>query len=242
MAGDAFPQNFPRALELGIRCCTCVHSGLYLQSPVPMKRTQFIALLCLLVFIISFTGLANAQKRTATKTATASTALSNPRFAPVDAIFNEAVSKDEIPGAVVLVGHNGQIVYRKAFGFRSLEPTREKMTIDTIFDMASLTKCLATTTSLMRMIQLGEVRPNDPVSKYIPEFAANGKQQITIRQLLTHTSGLREDLDLKQPWQGYDAALKMAYDETPIYPAGSRFLYSDINFEVLGELVHRVSG
>jgi uncharacterized protein YbbC (DUF1343 family)/CubicO group peptidase (beta-lactamase class C family) len=163
-------------------------------------------------------------------------------MAAVDAIFKEAVEKEQIPGAVVLVGHNGRVVYRKAFGFRSLEPTREKMTLDTIFDMASLTKCLATTTSIMRMVQLGQIRLNDPVAKYIPEFGVNGKQQITVRNLMTHTSGLREDLDLKQPWQGYDTALKMAFDETPIYPAGARFLYSDINFEVLGELVHRVSG
>jgi uncharacterized protein YbbC (DUF1343 family)/CubicO group peptidase (beta-lactamase class C family) len=206
-----------------------------------MIRHKFIALLCFLV--LTFHIPATAQKKPAKKAASSSSIkpISNPRFAPIDAIFNEAVEKEQIPGAVVLVGHNGQIVYRKAFGYRSLEPTREKMTIDTIFDMASLTKCLATTTSIMRMVQLGEIRPNDPVSKYIPEFGANGKQQITIRQLLTHTSGLREDLDLKQPWQGYDTALKMAYDETPIYPPSARFLYSDINFEVLGEVVNRVS-
>ncbi len=207
-------------------------------------KPKFIALSCFLAFL-SLNIPAAAQKKPAKKPAASVSStrpVSNPRFAAIDAIFNEAVQKQEIPGAVVLVGHNGQVVYRKAFGFRSLEPTREKMTLDTIFDMASLTKCLATTTSIMRMVQLGEIRPNDPVSKFIPEFAANGKQQITIRQLLTHTSGLREDLDLKQPWQGYDAALKMAYDETPIYPAGARFLYSDINFEVLGEVVHRVSG
>jgi uncharacterized protein YbbC (DUF1343 family)/CubicO group peptidase (beta-lactamase class C family) len=205
------------------------------------KSIALVSLFALFVFSIP----AAAQKRPARKAAASTSApmpISNPRFAPIDAIFNEAVQKEQIPGAVVLVGHNGQIVYRQAFGFRSLEPAREKMTIDTVFDMASLTKCLATTTSIMRMVQLGEIRLNDPVAKYIPEFGANGKQQITLRQLLTHTSGLREDLDLKQPWQGYDAALKMAYDETPIYPAGARFLYSDINFEVLGELVHRISG
>ena len=207
-----------------------------------MIRHKSIALVCFLV-LLSFQIPAAAQKRPAQTPASAAAKkpVASSRFAPVDAIFNEAVQKEQIPGAVVLVGHNGQVIYRKAFGYRSLEPRLEKMTLDTIFDMASLTKCIATTTSIMRMIQLGEIRPNDPVSKFIPEFAANGKQQITIRQLLTHTSGLREDLDLKQPWQGYDAAMKMAFDETPIYPAGARFLYSDINFEVLGEVVHRVS-
>ena len=208
-----------------------------------MRRTQSIAIVCVLVVISNFTLAQSTKGSTKSPvTATSTRPTSTSRFAPIDAIFKEAVEKEQIPGAVVLVGHNGQIVYRKAFGYRSLEPAREKMTLDTIFDMASLTKCLATTTSIMRMVELGQIRINDPVSKYIPEFGANGKQQITVRQLMTHTSGLREDLDLKQPWQGYDAAMKMAYDETPIYPAGARFLYSDINFEVLGELVHRVSG
>jgi uncharacterized protein YbbC (DUF1343 family)/CubicO group peptidase (beta-lactamase class C family) len=205
-----------------------------------MKNPKAIALVTALAMLLS----ANAWAATsaATKPAAKPAAKAPARYAAIDAIFKEAVEKELIPGAVVIVGHNGRVVYRKAFGYRALEPKREKMTLDTIFDMASLTKCLATTVSVMRLAQLGQIRFNDPVAKYIPEFGVNGKQQISIRQLLTHFSGLREDLDLKQPWQGYDTAMKMAYDETPIYPPGSRFLYSDINFEVLGELVHRVSG
>jgi uncharacterized protein YbbC (DUF1343 family)/CubicO group peptidase (beta-lactamase class C family) len=204
-------------------------------------RNKFIAFVCLSAVL--FANPATAQNKTASKKPAAGAhAVSNPRFAAIDAIFKDAVAKEEIPGAVVLVGHNGRVVYRKAFGFRSLEPRREKMTLDTVFDMASLTKCLATTVSVMRMIQLGQVRLNDPVAKYIPEFGSNGKQQITIRELMTHTSGLAPDLDLKQPWVGYETALKMAYDAAPVYTPGSRFVYSDINFEVLGELVHRVSG
>jgi len=164
------------------------------------------------------------------------------RLAALDAIFTQAVEQRQIPGAVVLVGHGGEVVYRKAFGFRSLEPRRERMTPDTIFDMASLTKCLVTATSIMRMAQYGQVRLNDPVARYLPEFGNRGKEQITVRQLLTHFSGLQEDLDLKHPWHGRDAAFRMAMEETPVYPPGSRFLYSDINFEVLGFLVERVSG
>ncbi len=164
------------------------------------------------------------------------------RFTAVDAIVEQAIEDKKIPGAVVLIGHNGRVVLRKAYGWRSLEPARERMTPDTIFDVASLTKCVATTTSIMRMVQLGQVRLNEPVATYIPEFGVKGKEQITVRQLLTHFSGLREDLDLKQQWHGKEAAYRMAHDETPIYPPGSRFLYSDINFEVLGELVERVSG
>ncbi|WP_263360061.1 serine hydrolase [Acidicapsa ligni] len=163
-------------------------------------------------------------------------------FGAIDSIVTQAVADGNIPGAVVLVGHNGKIVYRKAFGMRSLEPTREPMTMDTIFDLASLTKCIATTTSIMKLLQDGRIRLNDPVAKYLPEFAQNGKEDITIRELMTHFSGLGPDLDLKQPWSGRDAAYAMAMRETPAYPPGSRFLYSDINFETLGFLVEKISG
>ncbi len=163
------------------------------------------------------------------------------RFSALDAIFDHAVAERQIPGAVVIVGHDGKIVFRKAYGYRSLEPRRERMTLDTVFDMASLTKCMVTTIAVMRLVQYGQVRVNDPVARYLPEFGANGKQDITVRQLLTHYSDLPDDLDLKQPWHGRDAAYRMAMDASPVYPPGSRFFYSDVNFEVLGFLVERLS-
>ena len=143
---------------------------------------------------------------------------------------------------MLLVWHDGQVVYRKAFGNRSLEPRREAMTVDTVFDIASLTKVVATTVAVMQLVEKGDIRVNEPVAKYLPEFAQNGKEDVTIRQLLTHFSGLPEDLDLTQPWQGRDTALQMAYAEKPMDPPGSRFLYSDVNFIVLSSLVERVSG
>jgi len=160
----------------------------------------------------------------------------------VDPIVRDAIRDGQIPGAVVLVWHNGKVIYRKAFGNRAIEPRREAMTLDTIFDIASLTKVVATTTAVMQLVQKGEVRTNDPVAKYIPEFAENGKQDITVRNLLTHFSGLAADLDLTGSWQGHDTALRMAFAEKPTYPPGSRFLYSDINFITLGALVERVTG
>lgn len=163
-------------------------------------------------------------------------------FAAIDAIMQEAVSNGNIPGGVVLVGHNSRIIYRKAFGSRSLEPTREPMTVDTIFDLASLTKCIATTTAVMQLIQDGRVRLNAPVAAYLPEFAQNGKEDITVRELLTHYSGLAPDLDLKSPWEGRDAAYAMVMQQRPALPPGTRFVYSDINFETLGFLVEKVSG
>ncbi len=142
----------------------------------------------------------------------------------------------------MIVGHDGRVIYRKAYGSRALEPKREAMTLDTVFDVASLTKVIVTTTAVMQLVEKGKVRLNDPVVKYLPEFAPNGKDEITVRQLLTHYSGLEPDLDLKTPWQGKDTAYRMAFAETSQDPPGAKFTYSDINFIVLGALVERVSG
>jgi uncharacterized protein YbbC (DUF1343 family) len=160
----------------------------------------------------------------------------------LDPIMKQSVAAGDMPGAVLLVGHHGRIIYRKAFGSRALEPVREPMTVDTIFDLASLTKCIATTTSIMQLVEQGRVRLNDPVAAYLPEFAQNGKQDITIRELLTHYSGLAPDLDLQTPWTGRETAFAMAMAQFPANPPGSRFVYSDINFEVLGFVVDKVSG
>jgi len=160
----------------------------------------------------------------------------------IDSVMEQEVSNGQIPGGVVLIGHNHQVIYRKAFGWRSLEPTRERMTVDTIFDMASLTKCIATTTAVMQLMERGKIRLNDPVASYLPEFGQNGKAEITIRELMTHYSGLAPDLDLKQPWQGRATAYTMVMQQTPQLPPGTRFVYSDINFETLGFLVEKITG
>jgi uncharacterized protein YbbC (DUF1343 family)/CubicO group peptidase (beta-lactamase class C family) len=165
-----------------------------------------------------------------------------PRLASLDSVIEDAIQDGQVPGAVLLVWHDGQVVYRKAFGNRSIEPRREAMTVDTVFDIASLTKVVATTVAVMQLVQKGEIRVNEPVAKYLPEFAQNGKEDVTIRQLLTHFSGLPEDLDLTHTWQGRDTALQITYAQKPVDPPGSRFLYSDVNFVVLGGLVERVSG
>jgi len=173
-------------------------------------------------------------------TASAVVAQDAPRA--IDSIVGNAIADGQVPGAVVLVWHDGKTVYRRSFGHRALEPQRETMTLDTIFDIASLTKTVATSTAVMQLVERGQVRLNDPVVKYLPDFGQNGKEDITVRQLLTHFSGLDEDLDLSQPWQGRDTALRMAYGAQPVFAPGSRFLYSDINFVVLGALVEQVSG
>ena len=163
------------------------------------------------------------------------------KFSTIDQLVGQAIAEHRLPGAVVEIGHNGKVVFRKAYGERSLEPTREPMTADTIFDMASLTKCLMTATATMQLFDQGKLRFNDPVSKYLPEFAANGKEDITIRQLLTHYSGLPPDLSLTEPWEGKQEAFRRAFAIKPDHPAGVRFVYSDINFIVLGALVEKLS-
>ena len=160
----------------------------------------------------------------------------------IDSIVNRAVEEHLFPGAVVEIGHNGSVVYRRAYGMRSLEPAREQMTAGTIFDMASLTKPLMTALAVMQLCEEGKLSVDDPVSKYLPEFAVNGKQFITIRQLLTHYSGLPPDLDLTDAWQGRQAAFTRAFNAKLNYAPGARFEYSDVNFIVLGALVERISG
>ena len=163
-------------------------------------------------------------------------------FAPIDAILNDAIAHNELPGAVVIIGHNGQIVFHHAYGKRSLEPTEEAMTEDTIFDMASLTKDLVTATAVMQLYEQGKIRIDDPLAHYVAEFGANGKQDITIRQCLTHYSGLAPDLDLTGPWHGRDEGLRRLFESAPVAPPGVVFRYSDENFIALGALVERVSG
>lgn len=182
----------------------------------------------------------NAAQANKAKSATSSRSAVGP-FKPLDVVIEDAIEQKQCPGAVVLVGHHGRVVYKKAYGMRSLEPTREAMALDTIFDVASLTKVVATTPSVLRLLELGQIRLNDTVATYLPEFAQNGKQEVTISELLTHYSGLPEDLDLKTQWQGEETAQQMAFASKLVTPPGSTFRYSDINFEVLGFLVERVS-
>ncbi len=164
------------------------------------------------------------------------------RLAGIAPVVEQAIRDQKCPGAVVLIGHEGNVVYRQAFGARALIPERRPMTVDTIFDVASLTKVIATTTAVMQLVEQGKILLSASVGDYWPEFKENGKELITVRELMTHYSGLRPDLDLKPEWTGYGTAMKMIVAERPIVPPGTRFIYSDINFETLGELVRRVSG
>jgi uncharacterized protein YbbC (DUF1343 family) len=160
----------------------------------------------------------------------------------ISKMAKKAIHSGKIPGAVILIGNQGKVVYRRAFGFRQLKPKKLPMTTDTIFDIASLTKVIATSTAVMQLVETGKLNLEDSVARYWPEFGANGKEQITVRDLLTHYSGLRPALDMKPKWSGYGMALRMIEEEKPVFPPRTSFIYSDINFIILGELVSRITG
>ncbi len=160
----------------------------------------------------------------------------------IEPLVVQAIAEKKLPGAVILIGRGDRVLYQKAIGNRALVPQVEPMTLDTMFDLASLTKVVATTTSVMILMEEGKIRLSDRVSSHIPGFERYGKQDITVRHLMTHVSGLRPDLDLADAWSGSDTAISLAVEEVPSAPPGERFVYSDINYFLLGEIVHRVSG
>jgi uncharacterized protein YbbC (DUF1343 family)/CubicO group peptidase (beta-lactamase class C family) len=171
-----------------------------------------------------------------------SVSVSSSQLALMDALIDEAINQHQLPGAVLLVGRKGRVVWRKAYGARAVDPAREPMSADTIFDLASLTKVVATATSIMILVERGKVRLADPVPTYIPEIKGEGRDKVTIEHLLTHRSGYAPDFDLREQWTGYDEAIKRLIKEPLRTPPGTRFVYSDINYIALGEVVHRVSG
>jgi uncharacterized protein YbbC (DUF1343 family)/CubicO group peptidase (beta-lactamase class C family) len=163
------------------------------------------------------------------------------KLAETDAAINQAIADHRCPGGVLWVEHRG-VVYHKAYGKRALVPAVEDMTGDTIFDAASLTKVCATTPAMMLLIQRGQVKLDAPVATYIPEFTGDGRDAITVRELMTHTSGLPPDIETKTDWHGEETAIKMACAAKLMTPPGTVERYSDINFFLCGEIVQRVSG
>lgn len=168
------------------------------------------------------------------------------KLAAMDTAIESAIASNKCPGGVLWLERDGDNgvplgVYHKAYGNRALVPAREPMTENTIFDMASLTKVCATTPAIMLLVQRGKIELDAPVRNYIPEFTGDGKGEVTVRELMTHTSGLPPDIEIKTDWHGEAAAIQKACAEELQSPPGTVFKYSDINFELLGEIVQRVS-
>jgi CubicO group peptidase (beta-lactamase class C family) len=174
--------------------------------------------------------------------AAASIGMKAEKLAEMDGLIETAISEKKMPGCVVLVGRPEGIAWLKAYGNRRVEPSSEPMTLETVFDLASLTKPLATATSIMKLVEQGRLMIDDPVSKHIPEFAVEDKQTLTIRDLLVHRSGLIPDNPINDYLDGPDKAKQRLFELKLTAPVRTRFMYSDVNFMVLGEVVSRVSG
>ena len=170
--------------------------------------------------------------------------LSASRLAVIDDVLAAAIERREVPGAVVLVGRHGKVAFRKAYGMRAVSPAPEPMTVDTAFDLASLTKPVATAAALMTLVERGRVRLGDPVVQYLPGFGAGGgeREKVTVEQLLVHRSGLVAD-DPMDLYLGTPAEIFARKNATRLaFPPGRRFVYSDAGYETLGELVRAATG
>ncbi len=163
-------------------------------------------------------------------------------LAKIDDAVRAGIERGDCPGAVVVVIHKGRVVWRKAYGDRARQPAVVPMTADTLFDLASLTKPVATSSSIMLLLERGKLSLSDPVSKFVPAFAAKGKDKVTLENLLLHTSGLIADNAESDYRDGRDKALERLYALAPTAAPGERFVYSDLGFIVLGEIVEKVSG
>jgi uncharacterized protein YbbC (DUF1343 family)/CubicO group peptidase (beta-lactamase class C family) len=157
-------------------------------------------------------------------------------------IVEESIEQKKIPGAVVLVLNQGKIVYKQAFGNKSLYPSTEPMTTDTIFDLASLTKPIATGTSIFKLVEAGKLRLSDKAKLHLPELTEPAWEAITLEHLLTHTSGLPAGNASSDYKEGITQSIKKINNLKLLAPPGERFTYSDIGFIMLGEIVQRTSG
>jgi CubicO group peptidase (beta-lactamase class C family) len=201
------------------------------------RRLARVALLLALVTAVPL-GAARPPEGVSTKLPI----LTADALAPIDAIVADEIRRGHVPGAVVVIGQQDTTAYRRAFGLRAMYSVPRAMTDDTIFDLASLTKVIATTTAVLQLAERGRLSIESPASVYWPAFASAGKGAITIRDLLTHYSGRRAGVDPTSRWSGYAAAMRLVAATRPAKPRGTEYLYSDQNFLVLGEVVRRVSG
>jgi uncharacterized protein YbbC (DUF1343 family)/CubicO group peptidase (beta-lactamase class C family) len=164
------------------------------------------------------------------------------RLAQIDAVVRQAIARGDLPGAVVVVVHRGRVIFRKAYGSRSKQPADAPMTPEVVFDLASLTKPIATATAVMLLVEQGKLRLTDRLAQHLPAFRRKETEGITVAQLLLHTSGFIADNPLADYRGGRAEALKRLHALKPVAEPGTRFTYSDVGYILLGELVERVSG
>jgi uncharacterized protein YbbC (DUF1343 family) len=197
--------------------------------------------LCSLLFL-ALVGAGAAAERPLPVVVPEAVGLSATDFLQIDAAVQKALERAELPGAVVVVVHRGKVVFRKAYGQRSIQPDKTPMLPEVVFDLASLTKPIATATSVMLLMEQGKLKVTDPLAEYLPAFRRKETESITLEQLLLHKSGFIADNPLADYEDGPAKAWQRLEALNPINPPGSKFVYSDVNYILLGKVVEKVSG
>jgi len=199
------------------------------------QRLSLILLLCLLPLLTSCEPAPTGPLQTS-------------KLQKIDRAIEKAIRQGKTPGGVFWLEHKGG-VYTKAYGYAALEPQIAFASIDTLYDSASLTKVMATAPAILLLMERGKIELDAQVQQYLEDFDNGGKEAITIRHLLTHTSGLRPGIDhtievngIQEQWTGYETAIALAKTEKAQHPPGTQFIYSDINYILLGEIVEQISG
>jgi CubicO group peptidase (beta-lactamase class C family) len=159
----------------------------------------------------------------------------------IDDAVAAALADNKLPGCVVTIGRRDRVIFQKAYGMRQVDPERKAMTVDTVFDLASLTKPIATATSIMVLVDRGRIALDEPVLHFLPELWMKEKRTITARQLLTHVSGFPAETIYEDYKHGRTDVLRRLANTALITPPGTRFTYSDIGFLILEDVVARVS-
>ncbi|TWT75216.1 exo-beta-N-acetylmuramidase NamZ domain-containing protein [Allorhodopirellula solitaria] len=193
-------------------------------------------------FAILLISLDEARSQGLSASTAAPVGMQTERLAAIEGLMSEGISQGRLPGGVVCFGRQGEVMYLEAFGNRQLGDAPEAMTVDTVFDLASLTKPVATATSIMKLVENGELLLRDKVVDHLPEFAPYGKDEITVQDLLLHESGLIPDNAMADYQNGPEVAWEKICQLKLVSPIGERFRYSDVNFIVLAKLVERVTG
>ena len=204
-----------------------------------ISRLALLALMGLLALPVATSA---APPRTLTPAEPAAAGMSAARLQGIEDLLREAVRERRLPGAVVLVARQGKVVFWRAVGDRALIPERRPMNLTTIFDVASLTKAVVTAPLLLQLVEEGRVRLEDPLERHLPAFRGHAAGRATLRQLLVHTSGLPSGLPRGDTSEGLAAVLRAIRRERALHPPGSRYLYSDLNYILLGALLERVTG
>src|SRR3954471_24759170 len=212
---------------------------MYLPTNLRRYRPHIFAILSLLA-IAELVGAASPQSPATIGWSAAR--MDSSAEGRIDQLVAANIERGNMSGCVVLIGRRAGIAFERAYGNRAVEPNKEPMTRDTLFDMASLTKPLATATSVMILLERGQLRLQDKVSKFFPEFTAKGKENVTVENLLIHSSGLIADNPFGDYSQGWNSAKPKVCELSLLTEPGTHFKYSDVNYILLGKIVEAVSG